>query len=101
MFSLQDEHDDDGDEYGDDGGDGDDGDGDNDGDDGDDDDDGDYGDDGDAWNKICAAPAHILNILTLQGIFDEQLVELLDLVPSRKGPAKCLLELNFDNQKCK
>ena len=62
---------------------------------------GDDGDDGDDWKKICAPPAHILNILTLQGIFDEQLVELLDLVPSRKGPAKCLLELNFDNQKYK
>ena len=75
---------DDDDEYGDDG-----------------DDDYEYGDDGDDWNKICAPPAHILNILTLQGIFDEQLVKLLDLVPSRKGPAKCLLELNFDNQKYK
>ena len=89
MFSLEDkDDDDDGDKYGDYG----------------DDDDayGDYCDEyGDDWNKICAPPAHILNILTLQGIFDEQLVELLDLVPSRKGPAKCLLELNFDNQKYK
>ena len=84
MFSLQDEHDDDYDKYGDDS-----------------DEYGDDGDDGDDWNKICAPPAHILNILTLQGIFDEQLVKLLDLVPSRKGPAKCLLELNFDNQKYK
>ena len=85
MFSLQDEHDDDYDKYGDDG--------DEYGDDGDDDD--------DAWNKICTPPAHILNILTLQGIFDEQLIELLDLVPSGKCPAKSLHELNFDNQKNK
>ena len=65
MFSLQDEH------------------GDDDGDDGDN-----YDYVGDDWSKICTPPAHILNILTLQGIFDEQLVELLDLVPSRKCPAK-------------
>ena len=78
MFSLQDEHGDDVGDYGD-----------------------NYDYVGDDWNNICTPPAHILNILTLQGIFDEQLVELLDLVPSRKGPAKSLLELNFDNQKYK
>ena len=89
MFSLQDEHDDDYDKYGDDG--------DEYGDDGDEY--GDDGDDDDAWNKICTPPAHILNILTLQGIFDEQLVELLDLVPSGKCPAKSRLELDFENQK--
>ena len=45
------------------------------------------------WSPICIcrflwSPAHILNIFALQGVFNEQLVELLDLVPRRKGPAR-------------
>ena len=37
--------------------------------------------------SVCCQPAHIFNILALQGIFYKQLIELLYLVTSRKSPA--------------